>query len=126
MDLPYKIPNFAGNAGRADMQPQRGGASTYMDVDEAAEDKEGDDKSTSGGVDGKTDEKKVDDGDDNVTEQTHHIIVPSYRYTHTHSSMNASFGNQSLLFLQLVVRLQRCPLDREESHAGVLQRQEPV
>ena len=62
------------------MQPQRGGA-TYMDVDEAAEDKESDDKGAAGGVDGKTDAAsgKADDGDDNVTEQTHHIIVPSYR-----------------------------------------------
>ena len=52
-----------------------------MDVDEAAEDKESDDKAAAGGVDGKTDAAsgKADDGDDNVTEQTHHIIVPSYR-----------------------------------------------
>ena len=56
------------NAGKADMQPQRG-ASTYMDVDEA-EDKE--DGKPIGAMDSK------DDGDDNVTEQTHHIIVPSY------------------------------------------------
>lgn len=68
----------ASNAGRADMQPQRGGASTYMDVDEAAEDREGDDKSAAGDKDGKSDNVKADDGDDNVTEQTHHIIVPSY------------------------------------------------
>jgi len=75
----------AGNAGRADMQPQRsGGGSTYMDVDEAGteEAKEGGDggagRSEAGEGGAKGDGAKNDDGDDNVTEQTHHIIVPSY------------------------------------------------
>lgn len=54
------------NAGRPDMQPQRGGG-TYMDLDEADLEKE----------EGKEQQDK-DDMDDNVTEQTHHIIVPSY------------------------------------------------
>merc|ERR1712110_238599 len=49
------------NAGRPDMQPQKGGG-TYMDIDEASMDKDDKDK----------------DDEDNVTEQTHHIIVPSY------------------------------------------------
>ena len=61
------------NAVKADMQPQRG-PGTYMDMDEAevgANDKED-------GDEGRPAEVKGEDGDDNVTEQTHHIIVPSY------------------------------------------------
>ena len=54
------------NAGRPDMQPQRGGG-TYMDIDEASMDKDEKDK-----------DKEKEDVEDNVTEQTHHIIVPSY------------------------------------------------
>ena len=57
------------NVGRPDMQPTRGG-STLMDMDENAEEKEE-----------KKDESEQDTKDeveDNVTEQTHHIIVPSY------------------------------------------------
>ena len=60
------------NVGKADMQPQKG-PGTYMDMDEAeigANEKEEED--------GKPSEVKGEDGDDNVTEQTHHIIVPSY------------------------------------------------
>ena len=81
----YGLIDFPGNAGRADMQPQRGGGgSTYMDVDEAGteEAKEGGDggagRSEGGEGGAKGDGAKNDDGDDNVTEQTHHIIVPSY------------------------------------------------
>ena len=60
----------AANAGRPDMTPQKGGG-TFMDVDEASMDtKDEKDK----------DLKDKDDVEDNVTEQTHHIIVPSYRY----------------------------------------------
>merc|ERR1712156_998932 len=61
------------NAGKADMQPQKG-PGTYMDMDEAevgANEKDD-------GEEGKQTEVKGEDGDDNVTEQTHHIIVPSY------------------------------------------------
>ena len=54
------------NAGRPDMQPQKGGG-TYMDIDEASMDKDDKDK-----------DKEKEDVEDNVTEQTHHIIVPSY------------------------------------------------
>jgi SWI/SNF related-matrix-associated actin-dependent regulator of chromatin subfamily C len=55
------------NMARPDMQPQRGGG-TYMDVDEAdIEKQERTEK-----------DKEKDDTDDIVTEQTHHIIVPSY------------------------------------------------
>ncbi len=57
------------NSGRADMQPQKG-SSTYMDMDEA--DVEKAEKSEKEMVEDK------EDLDDNVTEQTHHIIVPSY------------------------------------------------
>ena len=81
----YGLIDFPGNAGRADMQPQRsGGGSTYMDVDEAGteEAKEGGDggagRSEAGEGGAKGEGAKNDDGDDNVTEQTHHIIVPSY------------------------------------------------
>ena len=68
------------NAGKADMQPSKGG-SIYMDADEA--NVEGDDsKSESGALSATSGEKSgtgnKEDTDDNVTEQTHHIIVPSY------------------------------------------------
>lgn len=56
------------NVARPDMQPTRGGG-TYMDMDETMDSKE--DKEEKG-------EKDKDDVEDNVTEQTHHIIVPSY------------------------------------------------
>ena len=56
------------NIARPDMQPSRGG-STLMDMDETMDSKE--DKDEKG-------EKDKDDVEDNVTEQTHHIIVPSY------------------------------------------------
>merc|ERR1711963_917264 len=48
------------------MQLQKGGG-TYMDIDEASMDKDDKDK-----------DKEKEDVEDNVTEQTHHIIVPSY------------------------------------------------
>ena len=61
----------AANAGKSDMQPSKSGvASTYMDVDEAQEAQKG----------GKTEKEDEEETEDNVTEQTHHIIVPSYRY----------------------------------------------
>ena len=56
------------NVGRPDMQPTRGGG-TYMDMDETMDSKEDKEESA---------EKAKDDVEDNVTEQTHHIIVPSY------------------------------------------------
>lgn len=68
----------AANAGRNDMQPGRPGGSTIMDVDEAQESQEGDTADTAdtaGGLEPKE--------EDNVTEQTHHIIVPSYRQVET-------------------------------------------
>ena len=46
-----------------------------MDVDEAQEAAEG---AGGHGPDGARDAKDEGDGEDNVTEQTHHIIVPSY------------------------------------------------
>ncbi len=57
----------AANAGKSDMQPSKPGSS-YMDVDEAQE-------AQNGGA-----KEDKEDNDDNVTEQTHHIIVPSYRF----------------------------------------------
>ena len=63
------------NSGKADMQPSKG-ASSYMDMDEADvgdRDENSRDVSMIGNATNK------EDNDDNVTEQTHHIIVPSYR-----------------------------------------------
>ena len=60
----------AANAGKADMQPSRGGGGTYMDVDEAQD--------SQGGNDLKDPKEEKDDNEENVTEQTHHIVVPSY------------------------------------------------
>ena len=76
------------NAGKADMQP-KAGVSTFMDVDEAGEANGAAANAAAAGgaaaaaaaggvAEVKTEEKEAD-GDDNVTEQTHHIIVPSYR-----------------------------------------------
>lgn len=58
------------------MQPSKPGmSSSYMDVDEAQEAQGG------GGaaMDERARDEDKEDNEDNVTEQTHHIIVPSYR-----------------------------------------------
>merc|ERR1719318_1193637 len=57
------------NMGKSDMQPGKGG--TYMDV---------------GGSGGEGEEKE---NDDNVTEQTHHIIVPSYSAWFDYNSIHS-------------------------------------
>lgn len=69
----------AANAGKSEVQPNKGGGSSYMDLDEDS--KAGGETKTDEAESGeaKTDEvKKEEKEDDNVTEQTHHIIVPSY------------------------------------------------
>lgn len=68
------------NAGKADLQPSKG-ASSYMDMDEAdvGGDKDENSRDVSGSGMGHPISNK-EDNDDNVTEQTHHIIVPSYRF----------------------------------------------
>ena len=68
------------NAGKVDLQPSKG-ASSYMDMDEADVGGEKDENSrdVSGSGMGHPISNK-EDTDDNVTEQTHHIIVPSYRF----------------------------------------------
>ena len=58
--------------GKGDGQASKSGGS-YMDVDEGRESQGG----SAGGEDKAREEKE--DNEDNVTEQTHHIIVPSYR-----------------------------------------------
>eukprot|EP00094_Tigriopus_californicus_P005291 TCALIF_05101-PA protein Name:"Similar to SMARCC2 SWI/SNF complex subunit SMARCC2 (Homo sapiens)" AED:0.04 eAED:0.04 QI:0/0.66/0.57/0.85/1/1/7/277/1078 len=63
----------SGNAGKADMQTSRGGGSTYMDMDEKSQDSQ-----RSMDREGRRNEEDKEENDDNVTEQTHHIIVPSY------------------------------------------------
>merc|ERR1712130_210089 len=62
------------NMGKSDMQPGKGG--TYMDV------------GGSGG-DGSGDEAGEKENDDNVTEQTHHIIVPSYSAWFDYNSIHS-------------------------------------
>jgi SWI/SNF related-matrix-associated actin-dependent regulator of chromatin subfamily C len=57
------------------MKPGQGG--TYMDMEEGAE-----------GA-GSGDEEGEKEGDDNVTEQTHHIIVPSYSAWFDYNSIHA-------------------------------------
>jgi len=62
------------NIGKSEMKPNSGG--TYMDVGGSAgegSDNEGEDK----------------EGDDNVTEQTHHIIVPSYSAWFDYNSIHS-------------------------------------
>merc|ERR1712088_536538 len=63
------------NAGKSEMKPGQGG--TYMDMEEGAE----------GAASG--DEEGEKEGDDNVTEQTHHIIVPSYSAWFDYNSIHA-------------------------------------
>lgn len=63
------------NLARPDMQPQRGGG-TYMDLDEADLEKDPNDKIE-------------DNNDENVTEQTHHIIVPSYSSWFDYNAIHA-------------------------------------
>lgn len=73
------------NSGKSDLQPNKSGvASTYMDVDETPRTSEGNHAvgAELNGVsaDGKDhDQDRGEENEDNVTEQTHHIIVPSYR-----------------------------------------------
>merc|ERR1711899_395150 len=62
------------NVSRPDMQAQKG-SGTYMDLDEADLEKDGEKNGNAGD---KLTDKDKEDMDDNVTEQTHHIIVPSY------------------------------------------------
>ncbi len=67
------------------MQPSKSGvASTYMDVDEAQEATSGGGGGSQQAANGHTESEverkdEKDENEDNVTEQTHHIIVPSYR-----------------------------------------------
>lgn len=66
------------NISKPEMQASKGG-STYMDMDESQMGDDKDENSQDGatsGVGQPTSHKE--DSDDNVTEQTHHIIVPSY------------------------------------------------
>merc|ERR1719510_965034 len=63
------------NAGKSEMKPGQGG--TYMDMEEGAE----------GAASG--DEEGEKEGDDNVTEQTHHIIVPSYSAWFDYNSIHS-------------------------------------
>jgi len=62
------------NMGKSDMQPNKGG--TYMDMEEGGEVMSGD-------------EGEEKEGDDNVTEQTHHIIVPSYSAWFDYNSIHS-------------------------------------
>merc|ERR1719186_1068924 len=62
------------NMGKSEMQPGKGG--TYMDVGGSAGEGSGDEG----------DEKE---NDDNVTEQTHHIIVPSYSAWFDYNSIHS-------------------------------------
>ena len=56
------------NSVRPEMQPQKGGG-TYMDLDEADVEKE---------EKPEVEKEEKEDQEENVTEQTHHIVVPSY------------------------------------------------
>ncbi len=73
----------AANAGRPDLQPSKGGA-TLMDVDEADVDSVKKEAKETG-----KDSDKGDKDEDNVTEQTHHIIVPSYSAWFDYNSINS-------------------------------------
>ena len=77
------------NAGKSDMQPNKPGvASSYMDVDEAQDSQGGGGRSSSAAA-GDRGEQDKEDNDDNVTEQTHHIIVPSYSSWFNYNAIHA-------------------------------------
>jgi len=63
------------NIGKTEMQPGKGG--TYMDLGGSGDNS-----------DGETEEKEENDGE-NVTEQTHHIIVPSYSAWFDYNSIHS-------------------------------------
>merc|ERR1711973_304312 len=63
------------NIGKTEMQPGKGG--TYMDLGGSGHNS-----------DGETEEKEENDGE-NVTEQTHHIIVPSYSAWFDYNSIHS-------------------------------------
>merc|ERR1711973_240234 len=63
------------NIGKTEMQPGKGG--TYMDLGGSGHNS-----------DGETEEKEENDGE-NVTEQTHHIIVPSYSAWFDYNAIHA-------------------------------------
>ena len=65
------------NIGKSEMQPTKG--STYMDVDEGGNNEDG--------VGG--DDEDKEDNEDTVTEQTHHIIVPSYSAWFDYNSIHS-------------------------------------
>ncbi|XP_065344355.1 SWI/SNF complex subunit SMARCC2 isoform X2 [Cloeon dipterum] len=66
-------PSNASRAKDSEMQPIKGGV--VLDLDEDAE--KGEDSQTGRGQEGQ-DAPKDDGQEDNVTEQTHHIVIPSY------------------------------------------------
>merc|ERR1719402_775595 len=65
------------NVGKSEMKPGQGG--TYMDMEETQE----------GVVSGEEETGQEKEGDDNVTEQTHHIIVPSYSAWFDYNSIHS-------------------------------------
>jgi hypothetical protein len=63
------------------MQPTKGN-STYVDMDEAdggGIEKDENSRDSQGNSQSLANKDDLEDNDENVTEQTHHIIVPSFR-----------------------------------------------
>jgi len=71
-----EVKQTALNLGKSEMKPGQGG--TYMDMEEG--------EATPGEGD---EEGEGKEGDDNVTEQTHHIIVPSYSAWFDYNSIHS-------------------------------------
>ncbi|XP_052059233.1 SWI/SNF complex subunit SMARCC2-like isoform X1 [Mytilus californianus] len=76
-------PNASRTQKDSENQPIKGG--TMIDLDEESVDKFVDE----GRAEEEVEETKVEDDDDNVTEQTHHIVVPSYASWFDYNAIHA-------------------------------------
>ncbi|XP_063425155.1 SWI/SNF complex subunit SMARCC2-like isoform X3 [Mytilus trossulus] len=76
-------PNVSRTQKDSENQPIKAG--TMMDLDEESVDKFVDE----GRAEEEVEETKVEDDDDNVTEQTHHIVVPSYASWFDYNAIHA-------------------------------------
>ncbi|XP_072021205.1 SWI/SNF complex subunit SMARCC2-like isoform X4 [Amphiura filiformis] len=90
VELPKNVNTRSGRD--SDMQPIKGGSVADMDEtrDENADtSKEDMDETTDSTTDEKKNKEKSSEQEDNVTEQTHHIIVPSYSAWFDYNSIHA-------------------------------------
>ncbi|KAL5010359.1 hypothetical protein ScPMuIL_012664 [Solemya velum] len=82
-----KQPTTSRSQKDSELQPVKGG--TMMDLDEEQSEKFGAEDTKADVEETVEEPKDKDDGDDNVTEQTHHIIIPSYTAWFDYNSIHA-------------------------------------